>query len=178
MNIKKACTPPDDPARLDLINAVEAFVAQGGIIAVIDDDERTETSGPLLNRDTTLDSNAEKLAKLELLKDLVAKGAGVSTLQYSLRMNKKAIRQMAVENGIKLNFSRPIRLTQKEKRYDTTDIDDVVAGHAMHYSSLGYTAPEIAQVLGLSLREVWNIGKAYRFEFNQRRGLVSHDPDR
>ncbi|QHF04650.1 hypothetical protein N015_20465 [Pseudomonas asturiensis] len=178
MNIKKACNPPDDPARLDLINAVEAFVAQGGIIAVIDDDERTETSGPLLNRETTLDSNAEKLAKLELLKDLVAKGAGVSTLQYSLRMNKKAIRQMAVENGIKLNFSRPIRLTQKEKRYDTTDIDDVVAGHAMHYSSLGYTAPEIAQVLGLSLREVWNIGKAYRFEFNQRSGLVSHDPDR
>jgi hypothetical protein len=35
----------------------------------------------------------------------------------------------------------------------------------MHYSTLGYTVPEIAQLLDLSVRDIWNIGKAYRFEF-------------
>lgn len=39
----------------------------------------------------------------------------------------------------------------------------------MHYSALGYTVSEIAQVLDLSLRQVWDIGKAYRFEFRQQR---------
>jgi hypothetical protein len=39
----------------------------------------------------------------------------------------------------------------------------------MHYSSLGYTVPEIAQVLDLSVRQVWDIGKAYRFQFRQNR---------
>jgi hypothetical protein len=46
-------------------------------------------------------------------------------------------------------------------------VDDVAAGHAMHYSSLGYTAAEIAQLMGLSVLEVWQIGKAYRIEFKQ-----------
>lgn len=36
----------------------------------------------------------------------------------------------------------------------------------MHYSSLGYSTAEIARILGLSVREVLDIGKAYRFEFN------------
>jgi hypothetical protein len=44
-------------------------------------------------------------------------------------------------------------------------LNDATAGHAMHYSALGYTVPEIAQLLGLSVRDVWDIGKAYRFEF-------------
>lgn len=39
----------------------------------------------------------------------------------------------------------------------------------MHYSSLGYTAVEIAHLLDLTVRQVWNIGKAYRFEFKQRK---------
>ncbi|POY82082.1 hypothetical protein BKM09_005555 [Pseudomonas amygdali pv. morsprunorum] len=64
---------------------------------------------------------------------------------------------------------QPMLTTRRDARHDTTDIDDVVAGHAMHYSALGYTAAEIAQVLDLSLRQVWNIGKAYRFEFRQQR---------
>jgi hypothetical protein len=37
----------------------------------------------------------------------------------------------------------------------------------MHYSSLGYSALEIAQKLGLSVRQVWKIGQEYRFEFKQ-----------
>jgi len=43
----------------------------------------------------------------------------------------------------------------------------------MHYSSLGYSAPEIAQILGLTTREVWNIGKAYRFEFKREKDDAS-----
>lgn len=35
----------------------------------------------------------------------------------------------------------------------------------MHYSALGYTVPEIAQLLGVGIRDIWDIGKAYRFEF-------------
>jgi hypothetical protein len=95
----------------------------------------------------------------------VAKGAGINALQYSLRMNKREIKQLAIEHGIKIMFSRPISEESSRHRPDTSDIDDVVAGHAMHYSSLGYTALEIAKILDLNVRQVWNIGKAYRFEF-------------
>lgn len=84
-------------------------------------------------------------------------------------MNKKDLRQLATENGVTIAVSQPMLTTRRDARHDTTDIDDVVAGHAMHYSALGYTAAEIAQVLDLSLRQVWNIGKAYRFEFRQQR---------
>jgi hypothetical protein len=104
-------------------------------------------------------------AKLEQLKGLVAKGAGVSALQYSLRMNRKEIKRLASENGLKIHFSRPVRGSRILRSRDSTTIDDTVAGHAMHYSTLGYTVPEIAQLLDLSVRDIWNIGKAYRFEF-------------
>lgn len=107
--------------------------------------------------------------KLELLKELAAKGAGVSALQYSLRMNKKEIRQMATNNGVKIGYSRPMKQIKREALSQDSGFDDVVAGHAMHYSSLGYTAVEIAQLLGLTIRQVWDIGKAYRFEFRQNR---------
>ncbi|MBX8560022.1 hypothetical protein K5D57_09990 [Pseudomonas cichorii] len=170
MNNKTSHSSSKNITPLDLTAAVEQFVAQGGVIAVIPDGETAESTLLSVAEDTTpLDAELEKSSKLELLRSLVAKGAGVSALQYSLRMNKKEIRQLALENDVKIKFSRPIREINKEPHYDTTDIDDVVAGHAMHYSSLGYTAPEIAQILDLSVRQVWNIGKAYRFEFKQKR---------
>ncbi|KPB80161.1 hypothetical protein PST407_01303 [Pseudomonas syringae pv. tomato] len=90
-------------------------------------------------------------------------------MQYSLRMTKKDVRQLATENGVRIRSSQPMLAIRREARHDDTDVDDVVAGHAMHYSALGYTVSEIAQVLDLSLRQVWDIGKAYRFEFRQQR---------
>ena len=82
-------------------------------------------------------------------------------------MNRRDIKQLAVDHGIKITVSKPLGNPQRTCRYDPTDVDDTVAGHAMHYSSLGYSASEIAEILGLTLRQVWNIGKAYRFEFKQ-----------
>ncbi|RMM62361.1 hypothetical protein ALQ73_00434, partial [Pseudomonas savastanoi pv. glycinea] len=158
------------PTASELITAVENFVAKGGIIAVIPDGEMAGASNPS-STDTapTLPDGPEHAGKLEQLKYLAAKGAGFTALQYSLRMNKKDLRQLATENGVTIAVSQPMLTTRRDARHDTTDIDDVVAGHAMHYSALGYTAAEIAQVLDLSLRQVWNIGKAYRFEFRQQR---------
>jgi len=69
---------------------------------------------------------------------------------------------------VKIAFSRPINEIKREALQDPMEIDDLVAGHAMHYSSLGYTAVEIARLLDLTVRQVWDIGKAYRFEFQQR----------
>jgi hypothetical protein len=74
---------------------------------------------------------------------------------------------MAGENGLKISYSRPIRGTRNEKKREPTTVDDEIAGHAMHYSSLGYTVPEIAQKLDLSVRQIWKIGRDYRFEFKQ-----------
>lgn len=90
---------------LDLAAAVEAFVAQGGVIAVI---PQGETAEPV---DTTTRATPTLAApeKLQLLKLLVAKGAGASSLQYSLKMNKKDIRQLAQQHDIKINFSRPMQ---------------------------------------------------------------------
>jgi hypothetical protein len=121
----------------------------------------------------------DKHKKLELLKSLVSKGAGVSALQYSLRMNKRDVRRMAGEHGLKISYSRPIRGVRNEKKQDPDTVDDDVAGHAMHYSSLGYTAWEIAQKLNLSVRQVWKIGRDYRFEFRQTsdRAGPSHPPE-
>lgn len=170
MNNKSSHASSKNITPVDLSAAVEQFVAQGGVIAVIPDGETAESPMLLVAEETPIiDPELERSSKLELLRSLAAKGAGVSALQYSLRMNKKEIRQLALENGVKINFSRPIREIKKDAHYETADIDDVTAGHAMHYSSLGYTVPEIAQILDISIRQVWNIGKAYRFEFKQHR---------
>ncbi|MGV8918675.1 MAG: hypothetical protein ACOH2R_12865 [Pseudomonas sp.] len=153
---------------LDLTSAVEHFIQQGGVIHVVPAGESGESSiepTPPLRSDT--DQEDERLKKVELLKNLVAKGAGVSALQYSLRMNKRDIRRMAGENGLKISYSRPIRGVRSEKKLMPETVDDEVAGHAMHYSSLGYTAWEIAQKLNLSLHQVWKIGRDYRFEFKK-----------
>lgn len=170
MNNKSSHSISHDPNPIDLTAAVEQFVAEGGVIDVIPEGESAESSiepgaKPAAPSMLELDTHS----KVEQLKGLVAKGAGVCSLQYSLKMNKKEIRQLATEHGVKIAFSRPIKDIKKEARHDPSEVDDVVAGHAMHFSSLGYTAQEIANMLELSLRQVWNIGKAYRIEFKQSR---------
>lgn len=156
------------PEALDLKAAVEQFVAQGGVIDLIPIGEScTSVSTPTLVASRTSDAQDDNTEKVELLRELVAKGAGFSSLQLSLKMNRKDIKQLAVDHGIKIPVSKPLGHPRRACRYDPTDVDDTVAGHAMHYSSLGYSVPEIAEILGLTLRQVWNIGKAYRFEFKQ-----------
>lgn len=162
MNSKPAPALCNPLSSLDLAAAVEDFVAQGGVIAII---PQGETAQPV----ETATPEAQAVAapeKLQLLRLLVAKGAGVSSLQYSLKMNKKDIRQLAQQHDIKINFSRPMQAQSPLPAAALRDVDDVTAGHAMHYSSLGYSTAEIARILGLSVREVLDIGKAYRFEFN------------
>lgn len=159
-------THPSPENTMDLAAAVEQFVAQGGVIAII---KEGDVSPLRATPQVAQSPGEERTSKVELLKELVAKGAGISALQYSLKMNKKEIKQLAFEQGVKIAFSRPIRDIKREALQAPSDVDDRLAGHAMHYSSLGYTAPEIAQLLDLTLRQVWNIGKAYRFEFKQRK---------
>lgn len=166
MNNKFSHSTSYDPGTLDLTAAVEQFVAKGGVIDVIPGGESADSlPEPGVSSVAPCPAEPDRQAKAEQLKGLVAKGAGVCALQYSLKMNKKEIRQLAIEHGVKIAYSRPILEIKREARQDPAEIDDVVAGHAMHFSSLGYTAQEIAQMLGLSLRQVWNIGKAYRIAF-------------
>ncbi len=170
MNKKTNLCPAAPKDVLDLAAAVEQFVAEGGVIEKIPIGESCSN----LALPSLVDSNAgnsqnNQAEKVELLKELVAKGAGFSSLQYSLKMNRRDIKNLAVEHGVKITFSKPMGQSRRACRYDTSEIDDVVAGHAMHYSSLGYSALEIAQILELSVRQVWNIGKAYRFEFKQNK---------
>lgn len=175
MNNKIFSACPKNTDALNLAAAVEHFVAQGGVIDIV---SQSEHQPPTLSppHAPSDDENAafEKRAKLELLKALVAKGAGINALQYSLRMNRRDIKQLAAEHDVKIAFSRPLSDTGKAHRSEASDVDDTVAGHAMHYSSLGYSALEIANILDLSVRQVWNIGKAYRFEFKTPEG----DPSR
>jgi hypothetical protein len=161
---------------LELANAVEEYVAQGGVIDIVPEGESAEA--PVIATEKLLepDPQAQINAKIEQLKGLVAKGAGVSALQYSLRMNRKEIKRLASENGVKILYSRPVRGSRILRGRETAAVDDAVAGHAMHYSTLGYTVPEIAQLLGLSVRDVWNIGKAYRFEFRNKPNIDSPTP--
>jgi len=174
MSKKLSRSTSKDPTELDLISAVEAFVANGGVIAVIPEDETAVAVGIVnVDNNPAMETEADVAIKVGLLKSLVAKGAGFSALQYSLRMNRKDIRKLAIDHGVSLHCSRPVEHRERGRRHEATDIDDVVAGHVMHYSSLGYTASEIARVLELSLRQVWNIGKAYRLELRQERNTDS-----
>jgi hypothetical protein len=171
MNRKTIRLSSDAPETMDLKTAVEQFVAQGGVIDKIPIGEScTKVPPPILVATGKGDTQDHRTEKVELLRQLVAKGAGFSSLQYSLKMNRKDIKLLAVEHGVKIALSKPLGSTHRSRRYDTSDVDDVVAGQAMHYSSLGYSAPEIAQILGLTTRQVWNIGKAYRFEFKRDKG--------
>lgn len=161
---------------LQLAEAIEEYVAQGGVINVVPEGETGEAALDAEKDAFPADADALMRAKIEQLKGLVAKGAGVSALQYSLRMNRKEIKRLANENGLKILYSRPVRGSRLPRVRDTPVIDDTVAGHAMHYSTLGYTVAEIAQLLDLSVREVWNIGKAYRFEFKHEPFFDSSAP--
>ncbi|MDB6144415.1 MAG: hypothetical protein JWP80_3459 [Pseudomonas sp.] len=172
MNIKDPRPASRLTKELDLTTAMEAYIRQGGVIYVVPDGESgvsslDNTAPP--GSETELEDEQQK--KVELLKTLVEKGAGVSALQYSLRMNKRDVRRMACEQGLKISYSRPIRGVRHDKKQDTETVDDEVAGHAMHYSNLGYTAVEIAQKLGIRVRQVWKIGQDYRFEFRQTNDL-------
>lgn len=170
MNTKYTRTRPSPHTASDLMTAVEAFVAKGGVIAVIPEGETAALSST-----TPAEEHTPELAgKVQQLKYLAAKGAGFTALQYSLRMNKRAIRRLATENGVAIKLSHPSQPSGKQAAHDLTNIDDVVAGHAMHYSALGYTASEIAGILDLSLRQILNIGKAYRLEFGQQRERDRH----
>lgn len=153
----------------DIGNAVEMYIALGGIINVVPEGESKCAPAERDREERVEEDEQQRMAtKLEQLKGLVAKGAGVSAIQYSLRMNRKDIKRLASENGLKIRFSRPIRGPRAERSEAAAMTDDAIAGHAMHYSTLGYTVPEIAQFLDISVRDVWNIGKAYRFEFKNR----------
>lgn len=159
---------------MDLTSAIDEFLEQGGTINLVSEGA---TAVPIPDlEDTALteqDHEREQAKKSELLRELVAKGAGISALQYSLRMNKREIRRLAQENGLKIAYSRPIHTMRKNKVHHHSNssdlIDDSVAGHAMHYSALGYTAFEIAQKLELSICQVWKLAKDYRFELKQDR---------
>ena len=150
---------------LELAQAIERYVALGGVINVVPEGKSANSASDTAQIPAQADPQTLVNTKLEQLKGLVAKGAGVTAIQYSLRMNRKEIRRLASEHGVKIVYSRPVRGKRSLRNRETTTVDDTVAGHAMHYSTLGYTVPEIAQLLSLSVRDVWNIGKAYRFEF-------------
>ncbi|MBP1139134.1 hypothetical protein ACTACN_22835 [Pseudomonas syringae] len=169
MNTKYARTRSSMPTASDLTTAVEAFIARGGVIAVIPEGETAELAAPSSPRTKrAAEQRLEVAGKVQQLRYLAGKGAGFTALQYSLRMNKRDVRRLATEHGVTINLSQPLIVPRSEALDDVTDIDDVVAGHAMHYSALGYTASEIARILDLSLRQVLSIGKAYRFEFRSR----------
>lgn len=170
MNKKVNLASSHDAESLKLARAVQMYVAEGGIISVVQDGESGEyNAGPAIFETPEPEADAEVLmkAKVEMLRGLVAKGAGVSALQYSLKMNRKDIKRLATENGLTIRYSQPVREGKPASAKETESADDVVAGHAMHYSSLGYTAQEISQLLDISLRDVWRIGRAYRIEFKQ-----------
>jgi hypothetical protein len=154
--------------QLEIAHAIERYVAQGGIISVVAEGESGNTLAPVTHSLSEADAQVLEDTKVAQLKVLVAKGAGVTALQYSLRMNRKEIRRLANENGVKILYSRPVRRARSLRSRKTTTVDDSLAGHAMHYSTLGYTVPEIAQLLNLSVRDIWNIGRAYRFEFKSK----------
>jgi hypothetical protein len=168
MTKKTGLSPAETAEHLKLTTAVEQYLSRGGVINVVPEGESGSVVDPP-KPVQELGSAAEMSAKLELLKCLLAKGAGVSALQYSLRMNRNEIKRLASDNGLKIHYSRPVRRTRTPRDRDPLIIDDAVAGHAMHYSTLGYTVQEIAQLLGVGIRDIWNIGKAYRFEFKKTR---------
>ncbi|QXI27487.1 hypothetical protein [Pseudomonas vanderleydeniana] len=160
------------PHTLEL--AINEFVKRGGIIETSSQKEPSRNNCKKSEvTEKTTETMEDYTQKVELLKDLITKGAGIYALQYSLKMNKDEIKRMAREQGLKITHRRPLCPARKYRPLqpvsaDTRD-DDVIAGHAMHYAALGYTAPEIAQTLELSVRQVWELARTYRFELRHRR---------
>lgn len=119
MNNKTPHPSPNQKNTLDLTQAVEQFVARGGVIDVITDgDGSPPRPVPLADKSPGDTQEQERKNKVEHLRELVAKGAGMSALQYSLRMNKKEIKQLASEHGIKIAFSRPVSEIKREALQD------------------------------------------------------------
>ncbi|NWB91955.1 hypothetical protein [Pseudomonas agarici] len=158
----------------DLELAITEFIKHGGTI------EPASTKGPARDNyeiptpaTNEVDTTEEYARKVELLKNLITKGAGISALQYSLKMNKGEIRRIAQEQGLRIPHRRPLSTPRKYRTNLSAPAgslaDDVIAGHAMHYAALGYTAMEIAQALELTVRQVWELGRHYRFELKHHR---------
>ncbi|NWA27065.1 hypothetical protein HX870_25215 [Pseudomonas gingeri] len=163
---------PNKPLDLDLDLAIDDFLRRGGTIDRVQgpvcEQAPAETGdhSPLPEEE-----EQERTRKTELLRELITKGAGICALQYSLKMNKNEIKRMARENGLKITQSRSLHLTRKYRTSHSATAEfaqDAIAGHAMHYCALGYTAIEIAQKLDLTVRQVCELGKNYRFELNHR----------
>lgn len=176
MNKKVRTSPSPETTSLKLAAAVQLFIDKGGVINTVQNGHSGESSSDshmIEMQETGPDDETLNSAKIEMLKGLVAKGAGVSALQYSLRMNRKDIKRLAADNGLTIRYSQPVGGSRPARQKESCAEDDVAAGHAMHYSSLGYSAPEIAQLLNLSVRDVWNIAKAYRIEFKQPKTAAS-----
>ncbi|WP_419735282.1 hypothetical protein [Pseudomonas sp. COR18] len=163
---------PCKPHELEL--AISEFIKSGGTI-----DTSAKKESPTNNRtaagcsEKTTETEEDYTKKVELLKDLITKGAGIYALQYSLKMNKEEIKRMARDQGLKIAQRRPLAAARRYRhpQPDVGDLqdDDVIAGHAMHYAALGYTAQEIAQTLELSVRQVWELAKNYRFGLHHQR---------
>ncbi|WP_040070341.1 hypothetical protein [Pseudomonas batumici] len=168
---KKHLTPQRN-LDLDLDLAIDDFLKRGGTIDRVQGPVCAQALVETGNHLTAPEEEEqERTRKTELLRELITKGAGISALQYSLKMNKSEIKRMARENGLKIVQSRSLHLTRKYRAAQTATAEfaqDAIAGHAMHYCALGYTAIEIAQKLDLTLRQVCELGKNYRFELNHR----------
>lgn len=93
---------------IELQGAIEAYLKAGGVIHHISIGVSGAGSAPWKHEGEVEDIETTRARKAEHLKELVAKGAGISALQYSLRMNKRELRRMAVEQNVKIPYSRPI----------------------------------------------------------------------
>ena len=157
---------------IDLNLAIDDFLKRGGTIDRVQGSACDQAPPNIsVHVATSEDEEQERARKTELLRELITKGAGICALQYSLKMNKNEIKRMARENGLKITQSRSLHLTRKYRGAHTATAEfaqDAIAGHAMHYCALGYTAIEIAQKLDLTVRQVCELGKNYRFELNHR----------
>ncbi len=168
---KKHLTPQRN-LDLDLDLAIDDFLKRGGTIDRVQGPLFDQTQpAPCAQPTASEEEEQDRTRKTELLRELITKGAGISALQYSLKMNKNEIKRMARENGLKIAQSRSLHLTRKYRAPQPATAEfaqDAIAGHAMHYCALGYTAIEIAQKLDLTVRQVCELGKDYRFELNHR----------
>lgn len=144
---------------IDLQYAVEAYLMTGGVIQYIPNG----VSGKPGKQQTEVDDiEVINARKAEHLKELIVKGAGISALQYAMKMNKRELRRIATEQNIKIPFYRT--LPRYARRPSPEKImDDNTAGTIIHLSLLGHLPLEIAQVLGIRVRQVWAIAKEYRF---------------
>ncbi|CAD5200741.1 hypothetical protein [Pseudomonas sp. FEN] len=166
--------PPQRHLDLDLDLAIDDFLKRGGTIDRVQaplSDQALADTGKHATTPEEQEEEQERIRKTELLRELITKGAGISALQYSLKMNKNEIKRIARENGLKIAQSRSLHITRKYRAPQPVTAEfaqDAIAGHAMHYCALGYTAIEIAQKLDLTVRQVCELGKNYRFELNHR----------